>query len=402
MSQLDALKLSEVLRRRAADLAVADAATCDTHLASCLRALWSGAPQEGGLVGDLWVEGMFGALSSEDTLESLVARGKFEGKLAVHLDSQNAVPKARPLYTHQRDAILAARDRAPGASPAVVVTAPTGAGKTEAFLLPLLDRLVSGERKGPGMRALILYPMNALVNDQVSRLARWLDGQEWLRFFHFTSETPETPGAARQAGLEPRCGAHALTRQEARSGSTRPDIVVTNYSMLEYMLCRPQDACFFDTALDVVVLDEAHLYQGTLAAEITLLLRRVFRRCGKRPEDVLVLATSATLGSGIREEQGEQLRRFGAALTSRSKDLVRPVQGEPAPRQFQTGPSTGDELAVFHEPVLTTLATIAQDLQGIAYLCNDPDVSNRLASALRPVAGELDETPRSPRRSSPR
>ena len=75
------------------------------------------------------------------------------------------------------------------------------------------------------------------------------------------------------------------TRQEARGLETRdghgiesgptPDIVVTNYSMLEYMLCRPQDSVFFGPELRAVVLDEAHLYTGTLAAEITLLLRRL-------------------------------------------------------------------------------------------------------------------------------
>ncbi len=100
------------------------------------------------------------------------------------------------------------------------------------------------------------------------------------------------------------------TRQEARGLETRagqkinitvqdrgpqPDILVTNYSMLEYMLCRPQDAVFFGPALRTIILDEAHLYAGTLAAEVTLLFRRLLDRCGRRPEQILHIATSATL-----------------------------------------------------------------------------------------------------------
>jgi hypothetical protein len=396
MPQLDALKLSEVLRRRVADLAVAEAGPCDAELAARLRLLWSGAPEEGGLVGDLWAEGMFGAKLSEDSLASLAEKDLFEGQLARHLDARGAVPHLRPLYTHQRDAILAARKAEPGRNPAIVVTAPTGAGKTEAFLLPMLDRLVRTKRTGTGMRALLLYPMNALVNDQVKRLGSWLDGQDRVNFFHFTSETPESLTDAQAAGLTRRCEAHVLTREQARDASVRPDIVVTNYSMLEYMLCRPQDAGFFDPALDVVVLDEAHLYQGTLAAEITLLLRRVFRRCQKRAEDVLVLATSATLGTGTNQEQDEQLRVFGAALTSRSRELVFPVQGEAAPRQFHSVAPQGSELDVFTDRALTEIRTLAQDPEGVVHLCEDADLSQQLAARLRPLAGQHPTVPREP------
>jgi hypothetical protein len=129
------------------------------------------------------------------------------------------------------------------------------------------------------------------------------------------------------------------TRQEARglekhdgrlidlSGTPRgrtPDIIVTNYSMLEYMLCRPQDAVFFGDALRAIVLDEAHLYTGTLAAEITLLLRRLLQRCGLRSEDVLQIATSATIGTG---EEGE-LESFAGKLFSKPQEPVRVIRGQ--------------------------------------------------------------------------
>ena len=110
------------------------------------------------------------------------------------------------------------------------------------------------------MRALILYPMNALVRDQMDRLDAWLGGQSRLTYFHFTSETPETESEADRRGIAKQFASRVRSRDEARRAP--PDICVTNYSMLEYMLARPQDALFFGEGLEVVVLDEAHLYTG--------------------------------------------------------------------------------------------------------------------------------------------
>jgi ATP-dependent helicase YprA (DUF1998 family) len=93
--------------------------------------------------------------------------------------------------------------------------------------------------------------------------------------------------------------------------------------MLEYMLCRPQDAPFFGSALRSIVLDEAHLYSGTLAADICMLLRRVLLRCGVHADNVLQIATSATLG-GTRD----QLENFIAELFSKNKNLVCTKAGE--------------------------------------------------------------------------
>lgn len=390
MTQLDALQLSVELRRRIADLAVAETTTSDAHLARALHEMWVGEPESGGLIGDLWVEGIFGAAQSADSLASLVAEGVFDRRLAEQLDRVGAVPKRRPLYTHQTEVLRRVRATRPGAEPAILITAPTGAGKTETFLLPMLDRLAVRSRRGAGMRALLLYPMNALVNDQVKRLGEWLDGYEGTRFFHFTGETPEDATEANQRALVPRCSAHVLTREAARGGARRPDIVVTNYSMLEYMLCRPQDACFFDDALDLVVLDEAHLYQGTLAAEIALLLRRVFQRCGRRPEDVLVLATSATLGSGSRTERSQQLREFGVLLTTRPIELVSVVQGEPAPRAFASIGPREAALDVFASDSLAKVKTIVQPVGGMADLWEDEQGTRALATTLEPVAGTID------------
>src|SRR5258707_13936252 len=175
--------------------------------------------------------------------------------------------------------------------------------------------------------------MNALVNDQVDRLYRWLSGQQRVTLFHFTSETPEDTFRANQDGVPEWEQCRMRTRREARGLETHdgrriniitsprgpvPDIIITNYSMLEYMLCRPQDAVFFGKSLRAIVLDEAHLYTGTLAAEITLLLRRLYARCGVSARQVFQVATSATLGSGSTDELCDP----AATLFSKDRSLV--------------------------------------------------------------------------------
>lgn len=201
MAQLDAIALSEAVKRRMVDFALDDHFVQATQLVEICRAIWSGPPETGGLLSDLWVEGAFPAKSSGETLADLVERGQFDPWLCQLLDKQGVVPKARSLYHHQLDAILKAQaNHAEGAKPALVVTTPTGAGKTESFLLPILNDLIQHPNKiETGVKCLILYPMNALVNDQIDRLYDWLKGQDRLTLFHFTGETPEDK---RQADLD--------------------------------------------------------------------------------------------------------------------------------------------------------------------------------------------------------
>lgn len=340
-AQLDALRLSQTLRQRLVDFALENHYTRDSDLVRICRDIWSGSPEKGGLVGDLWVEGAFRAKSLNRTLKDLALANQFDKSLADHLDSVGAMPGTRLLYEHQEKAILDAASIGPMQErQALVVTAPTGAGKTECFLLPILDDMFKRERGiKTGMQCLLLYPMNALVNDQVDRLHRWLKGQNRVSLFHFTSETPESAKDADKQGVPSWIDDQFRfrTRDEARGLEThdgrktahvgpQPDIVVTNYSMLEYMLCRPQDAVFFGNALRVVVLDEAHLYTGTLAAEITLLLRRLYARCGVRSESILQIATSATLHEG-----SDELRLFAAKLFTKAAEQVKHIEGKRAP-----------------------------------------------------------------------
>ncbi len=350
-TQVDSLRLVEDLRRRLVDLAATDVFLNEPVLQQAAREVWSD-PQTG-LVGELWVEGVQPPDNDSGTLEDAVVRGLFARDLLEHLNRRQAWPLNRQMYSHQKQVLEAAAD--PGAS--VLVTSGTGTGKTEAFLLPLLNNLWTQPRRGPGVRALILYPMNALVRDQMDRLDEWLDEQDRLTYMHYTSDTPESEQDAtkREVGSKwPR--QRIRSREQARMEP--PDICVTNYSMLEYMLVRPQDAPLFGQGLEVIVLDEAHLYTGTLASDIMFLLRRTLIRCDVSSEKVLHLATSATIGG-----EGEQLWRFLAQLTSTPRNLTEVVHQTPSPSEPFSGTGTDPDPAVLVE----TDAKLAEGLDATSF-----------------------------------
>ena len=398
MPQLDAIRLADNLRDRMVEFALDDNFVRDGELARVCRRLWNGAPADGGLVSDLWVEGAFPSKPSECTLGGLANAGDFSPDLRGVLAAASAMPADRPLYTHQVEAMQAAGEGADDERPAIVVSAGTGAGKTEAFLLPILDDLYRNPpEERNGVQCLILYPMNALVNDQVDRLYGWLKDQTCVSLFHFTSETPENWHAADRQDVPKWERCRMRTRQQARgfedrdgqkteSGPT-PDILITNYSMLEYMLCRPQDAGFFGSSLRTVVLDEAHLYTGTLAAEITLLLRRLALRCGLRSERITHFATSATLGSG---DSGE-LSKFASEIFSKPRRLVRVIYGEqtkedlPPPEPPASEPSA-ETVASTDLPDYPTIVESAGGVQTLAEIDNAQ--RQRLTDALSPLTSE--------------
>lgn len=405
MSQIDALKLSEALKKRLVDFSLEQFAVRDPKLAKICQTIWSSGPKDGGLISDIWVEGAFPAKSSGVTLNDLVHTNQFNSQLADLLNQPSEdghrFPGHWELRTHQLEAIRAAQTSGPNNErPAVVVTAGTGAGKTEAFLLPILNELfITPANPGEGVRCILLYPMNALVNDQVDRIYRWIRGQNRVTLFHFTSETPEDKKTADKLGTPVYDECRVRTRQQARGLETLngqtvnpadrlpvPDILVTNYSMLEYMLCRPQDAVFFGRGLKAIVLDEAHLYTGTLAAEITLLLRRLLLKCGLTSNDILQMATSATLGTGSEDE----LRIFAGQIFSKDKNHVYVVQGQPEEVALRTkySPSVKPTPEQIAKDFATINSTIELDEQGVSFLRQDADYCQKLKAGLISLAGE--------------
>ena len=212
----------------------------------------------------------------------------------------------------------------------------TGSGKTEAFLLPLLaDILDESEevRREPGVRAILVYPLNALVNNQVERLEQWLDREGLgVTVAHYTSQLDETYREAVGAGKR-SAPCKLISREQVRGACADPSapvgpphILVTNYSMLEYMLIRPDDIPVFKGGkLGTIVLDEAHTYTGTMAAEIALLLHRVRERFGKPAQEVSHIATSATLGS---EGSKEALHDYACRIFGLPASCVRVITGQ--------------------------------------------------------------------------
>jgi hypothetical protein len=270
----------------------------------------------------------------------------------------------RELFTHQEQSLrLSRQKRTENQSPSIVVTAGTGAGKTEAFQFPILNLLYELKERNvilpaQGTTCFVIYPMNALVNDQVDRLYRALKDQTEIKFIHFTGETPENKRVADAHGVPVWNQARLRTREEARTNV--PDIVITNYSMLEYMLCRPQDNVFFGKNLHALVLDEAHLYSSTLASEMTLLMRRLFLRCGVSSSRVLSLATSATLGSG----KDEPLRNFISTIFTKSLSEVEIIRGDRSKMPLAV-PANNNKKLTFEE-ILTKIEPFVQQLDTIS------------------------------------
>ena len=290
-------------------------------------------------------------------------------------------------FIHQIQALEAAV-----AGQDLFVATGTGSGKTECFMWPLLAKLAQEAHDKPetwrrrGVRTMVMYPMNALVSDQVSRLRRMIGdpdnkfvtifrktcGQDSRRpqFGMYTGRTP-------YPGIEPklqqdkelaktleqlsfpkddsekeffqqlmkegkipakadmhrflqdlRAGKH-ITADEDAELITRfemqqccPDILITNYSMLEYMLLRPREARIWDdtqawleqdpTNKLLFVIDEAHMYRGSAGGEVALLIRRLFHKLGIGRDKVQFILTTASMPSG----KDQEVEKFARALTA--------------------------------------------------------------------------------------
>ena len=165
--------------------------------------------------------------------------------------------------------------------------------------------------------------MNALINSQRERLRAWCGafGPD-IRFCLYNGETPNAVPTHEQS----RAGAEQLSRNALRE-SPAP-LLVTNSTMLEYMLVRTEDQSILRKSqgtLRWIVLDEAHTYIGSQAAEMALLLRRVMHGFGVDPSQVRFVATSATIGGA---DSAKDLRRFLSDVSGAPVDRVHVVSGE--------------------------------------------------------------------------
>ena len=249
----------------------------------------------------------------------------------------------RNLYWHQEEAVRAAFEKKRN----VFVATGTASGKTESFLYPILFELyrqhLAGELQKPGVRALILYPMNALANDQRERLGQICESLQNAdssfapTFGQYIGQTPEDEkdrwrNAAQR--LENRLPGERVLRKEMRA--TPPHILLTNYSMLEYLLIRPNDSPLFDAGKhwQFMVLDEAHQYRGAKGMEMGMLIRRLKQRLrdGGRREPFQCIATSATISSGASETEKATVAAFAHELFAEDFSSSDIIFGEFQPR----------------------------------------------------------------------
>lgn len=216
-------------------------------------------------------------------------------------------------HRHQSDAFEVANRRE-----SYVLTTGTGSGKSMAYIVPIVDRVLR-EGSGQGVRAIVVYPMNALANSQCNELEKFLGkANPKVSFRRYTGQ--ENP----------------VEREEILKAP--PDILLTNYVMLELMLTRPQERSSLITSaakLSFLVLDELHTYRGRQGADVAMLIRRL--RGAVASAGLQCIGTSATLaGPGTKAEQRQQVatlatRIFGTPIPPQNiigETLRRATEGQ--------------------------------------------------------------------------
>ena len=216
-------------------------------------------------------------------------------------------------FAHQQQAWSHLVSR--GKPKSTLVATGTGSGKTECFLYPLLDHCQHHSK--PGIKAIVIYPMNALATDQSKRFASVINS------------TPELKGKVR-VGLfvggaektnQTTMGAVEVITCKKTLRKNPPDILLTNYKMLDYLLMRPKDQPLWaknqpDT-LRYLVVDELHTFDGAQGADLGMLIRRLKARLNVADTQLICAGTSATLGS---EEQMDDLAQFASDIFDTSFD----------------------------------------------------------------------------------
>jgi len=235
-------------------------------------------------------------------------------------DGTRVLPSNRPLYEHQVESI---QKVVKGRN--LLVATGTGSGKTEAFLLPIINYLMAEKDAGTlsnhGIRALLIYPMNALANDQVKRLRQLLTAFPEIKFGRYVGDTKTELKSALE-DYRVRFGEMPLENElisREQIQQTPPHILITNFAMLEYLLLRPADTSLFDGVTGrqwkFIVLDEVHTYQGAQGGEIAMLLKRVRDRVhASEKSRIQYIGTSATIGDTHDATVGKKIQKFGQAL----------------------------------------------------------------------------------------
>ncbi len=331
-------------------------------------------------------------------VDALVA----EGLLHPHL--RERIPKdITHLYSHQEHAVRVITE-----GRTTLVSTGTGSGKTECFLYPIVSRCLRLRDEGApsGISAVIVYPMNALAEDQLNRLRGLLAGTG-IPFGIYVGKTPEheaevagvrlRPGSSRadyEARLEQARRASSgetvypaeevCSREMMRTAGRQPRILLTNVKQLELLLTRQQDvALFADARLDFLVFDEAHTFTGAMGAETACLIRRLRAFCNVDSGHTTCVATSATI---VDRDNPETARNFAARMFGVARDAVTTVAEDYEPEVW-SGPRS-----IPPPPAEDTIAILDRCVQAVE---EESDSGTDVRAVYRSLSGEELDGPHS-------
>lgn len=340
------------------------------------------------------LQGPYISLSRTFRQGTSVARLVADGLL--HPLMESLIPHPH-VYGHQESAmrgILAGRT--------TLVATGTGSGKTECFLYPIISRCLTlrDQGAGAGIVAVLIYPMNALAEDQLGRLRGLLAGTG-VGFGMYVGSAPEraadvtgerlSEGASRadywaafeRAQAQGRGTAvhpteERCSREEMRTPGRQPRILITNVKQLELLLTRQADVELFDGArLEFLVCDEAHTFTGAAGAETACLVRRLRAFCGRGADETTCVATSATIADP--EEGVEAGRTFAARFFGVGREQVA-VVGE----QY-----TADAWAADRRPLGAPRGSPAENLRAVLSAVDaGPNAGPGVASAFLAMTGQ--------------
>lgn len=316
-----------------------------------------------------------------DSFETLIKDGLIHPETPRYFSRDPGDRSSPPvrLYRHQSDAI---RSILTGKN--TIVTSGTGSGKSFCFAIPVVSTCLEMQDKGlQGIKAILVYPMNALANSQYDDLAARLHGSG-LKVAIYTGDTPHTRDSAlityrERTARDAPYDSELISREEIQR--TPPDILITNYVMLEYILTRFEDKILFPPEnlgiLKYLVLDEIHTYTGKKGADTAYLIRRLKQHTGTTGT-VRCIGTSATVREGEDEESGEAIAKFAAKLFGESFDstsviketFLRPPRGTES--KLPDRVLVPEEMLQVKDPGREYLKELTEQLTGEPLAIRDP------------------------------
>ncbi|MFE0641525.1 DEAD/DEAH box helicase [Streptomyces sp. NPDC058877] len=277
-----------------------------------------------------------------------------------------------------------------------LVTTGTGSGKTESFLVPVLDHCLRAREAGrEGVKAILLYPMNALATDQAHRIGKRLDDPKDTRLRDAGVRAALYIGDKPSQEFKQANPAITVDRDEIRR--TRPDILITNYKMLDLLLQRPEDQRLWqDSPLAYVVLDEFHTYDGAQGTDVAMLLRRLgsvtgLAEPGRPLGPVCPVATSATLGESGPDDSGSAAARRGEAGRPGMLEVAEQVFGVPFPPDAVIGEDRRSARDFTGESDFSLPFPSPQEVDALGDPTRDSSVMDDLVAAFTGLSGSTPE-----------